>query len=145
MNKVLFFILIGFLSLTVSAQKKMKTPKKAIQFLKEFKELDKFEEDLMLEYSGISDELYKPELTKLINLAADDFIEVAKKETPTREAYWEKIKDGLSRFSEIYPDLSASDIQRIIDYYEELMDFVNLRSSNGELSKFKRGVGYRRN
>ncbi|MFY0628929.1 MAG: DUF4844 domain-containing protein [Flavobacteriaceae bacterium] len=145
MDKVFFFILIGFLSLTVSAQKKMKTPKKAIQFLKEFKEFDKFEEDLMLEYSGISDELYKPELTKLINLAADDFIEIAKKETPTRKAYWEKIKDGLVRFSDIYPDLSANDIQRIIDYYEELMDFVDLRSSNGELSKFKRGIGFRRN
>lgn len=143
MNKIVLFILMGFFSLTVSAQKKMKTPKKAIQLLKEFKELDKFEEDLMLEYSGISDELYKPELTKLVNLAADDFIEVAKKETPTREAYWGKIKEGLLRFSDIYPDLSASDIQRIIDYYEELMRYVNLSSSNGYLAKFKRGIGMR--
>lgn len=143
--KNLLFLLLVFSFVTIQAQKKMKTPKKAIQRLKEFKEFDKFEEDLMLEYSGISDELLRPELTKLINLAADDFIEVAKKETPTREVYWEKIKEGLQRFSDIYPDLSASDIKRIIDYYEELMDLVNLRSSNGELSKFKRGIGFRRN
>lgn len=134
------FLLIVFFSLTISAQKKMKTPKKAIQRLQDFKEFPKFEEDLMLEYNGISDEIYKPELTTLVNLAADDFIEVAKEETPTKEKYQEKIKEGLLRFTDVYSNLSSQDILRIINYYKELMDIVNLNTSSGLLSKFERGI-----
>ncbi len=138
-------ILIAFFSLTMSAQKKIKTPSNAIQLLEDFKETQKFDEDLMLEYSGISNELHRPELTNLINLAADDFIEVASKKEATANEYQTKIKEGLLRFSDIYPDLSSNDIGRICDYYEELMDIVNLNSSNGLISKFRRGVGFRRN
>ena len=96
----------------------------------------------MLEYPGISDEVYRPELTSLINLSADDFIEIASKTTPTAKDYQEKIKEGLQRFSTVYPDLKTSDIERIATYYEELMTIVNLNSSNGYISKFRRGVGF---
>ncbi len=138
--KHVVFLLITFLSLTISAQKTMKIPKKAIQQLEDFKEFPKFDEDLMLEYKGISDEIYRPELTKLINLAADDFITVAKDEMPTQEKYQEVIKEGLLRFTDIYPNLSQSDILRIVNYYKELMDIVNLNASSSLLSKFQRGI-----
>lgn len=139
MRNALFLLLVlSFVS--VAAQKTMKTPKKAIRQLEDFKEFPKFEEDLMIEYKGISDEIYRPELTKLINLAADDFIIVARDEIPTQEKYQEVIKEGLLRFTDIYPNLSQSDILRIVTYYKELMDIVNLNESNSLLSKFQRGI-----
>ncbi|MBL4604615.1 MAG: DUF4844 domain-containing protein [Flavobacteriaceae bacterium] len=121
----------------------MKTPKNAISLLEDFKETDKFEEDLMLEYSGISEELLKPELTRLINLAVDDFISIAKSNSPTKEKYQDTIKESLFRFKELYSDLSIQDIKRICSYYKELMRYVNLQSSNGHIEKFQRGIGMR--
>tara|TARA_R110002074_G_scaffold195405_4_gene361652 strand:+ start:2589 stop:3017 length:429 start_codon:yes stop_codon:yes gene_type:complete len=140
--KNLLIILFSISFVAVTAQKKIKTPKNAIQDLERFKEQPKFDEDFMLEYPGISDEVYRPELTSLINLSADDFIEIASKTTPTAKDYQEKIKEGLQRFSTVYPDLKTSDIERIATYYEELMTIVNLNSSNGYISKFRRGVGF---
>lgn len=120
----------------------MKTPKKALQDLDRFKQQQKFDEDFMLEYPGISDEVYRPELTNLINLSVDDFIEIVSKEEPTAKEYQEKIKEGLERFSKVYQDLKTVDIERICNYYKELMDIVNLNSSNGYISKFRRGIGF---
>lgn len=123
----------------------MKTPKKALQDLESFKQQPKFDEDFMLDYPGISDEVYRPELTSLINLSANDFIEIAGQEEPTAKEYQEKIKEGLERFSTVYQDLKITDIERICSYYKELMDIVNLNSSNGYISKFRRGIGFNRN
>ena len=143
--KNLLIILFSISFVAVTAQKKIKTPKNAIQDLERFKEQPKFDEDFMLDYPGISDEVYRPELTSLINLSADDFIEIASKTTPTAKDYQEKIKEGLQRFSTVYPDLKTSDIERIASYYEELMTIVNLNSSNGYISKFRRDIGFERN
>jgi len=143
--KNLLIILFSISFVAVTAQKKIKTPKNAIQDLERFKEQPKFDEDFMLDYPGISDEVYRPELTSLINLSADDFIEIASKTTPTAKDYQEKIKEGLQRFSTVYPVLKTSDIERIASYYEELMTIVNLNSSNGYISKFRRGIGFERN
>tara|TARA_R110002073_G_scaffold123234_2_gene266882 strand:+ start:68304 stop:68744 length:441 start_codon:yes stop_codon:yes gene_type:complete len=146
MKKGIFLLLLtSFSVLSAMAQSKMKIPKKALQRLENFKEEVKFEEDLFLEYPGISDELFKPELTKLINLAADDFIEVTKEALPTKEKYQKKIEEGLQRFSEIYPDINQKDIDRICSYYKELMRYVNLRSASGWIIKFQRGIGFQRN
>ena len=131
--------------MSVSAQKVMKTPKKAIKKLERFKELFKFDEDILTEYPGISDEIYRPELTKLINLSADEFIEIAKKEAPTNKDYQDKIKEGLLRFVDVYPYINKKDIGQICNYYEELMFIVNLRNSDGLLSKFRHGIETLRN
>ena len=143
--KNLLIILFSISFVAVTAQKKIKTPKNAIQDLERFNEQPKFDEDFMIDYPGISDEVYRPELTSLINLSADDFIEIASKTTSTAKDYQEKIKEGLQRFSTIYPDLKTTDIERIASYYEELMTIVNLNSSNGYISKFRRDIGFERN
>jgi len=143
--KNLLIILFSISFVAVTAQKKIKTPKNAIQDLERFNEQPKFDEDFMIDYPGISDEVYRPELTSLINLSADDFIEIAGKTTSTAKDYQEKIKEGLQRFSTIYPDLKTADIERIASYYEELMTIVNLNSSNGYISKFRRDIGFERN
>ena len=144
MKKVIFFLCV-FSFVSVSAQKVMKTPKKAIKKLERFKELFKFDEDILTEYPGISDEIYRPELTKLINLSADEFIEIAQKEAPTDKDYQDKIRQGLLRFIDVYPYINKKDIGQICNYYEELMFIVNLRNSDGLLSKFRHGIETLRN
>lgn len=143
--KKIILILFVFSFVSASAQRAMKTPKKAIKKLERFKELFKFDEDILTEYPGLSDEIYRPELTKLINLSADEFIEIAKKEAPTSKEYQDKIREGLLRFVDIYPYLNKKDIGQICNYYQELMFIVNLRNSDGLLSKFRHGIETLRN
>ena len=74
-------------------------------------------------------------LTEKINLSANDFKELSRKETTDKE-YQDAIKKGLDRFADIYNDLDTEDRERICIYYEELMDIVGLESSGGNLNNF---------
>ena len=102
----------------------------------EFKNKEKFLEDDKLFYPGVGDPKLKPILTEKINLSADDFKELANKETSTDKEYQDAIKKGLYRFSDIYLDLDTENRERICSYYEELMDIVGLESSGGHLNNF---------
>ena len=90
-------------------------------------------------YPGIADEKLRPILTEKINQVAYDFQIVAESDNPTDKKYLEKIKIGLSRFSDIYLDLDTEDKERVCSYFEELMDIVGLESSNGQLNDFMYG------
>lgn len=105
----------------------------------EFKSKEKFIEDDKLFYPGIGDPKLKPILTEKINLSANDFKELANKETATDKEYQDAIKKGLDRFAEIYLDLDTEDRERICGYYEELMDIVGLENSGGHLNNFMYG------
>jgi hypothetical protein len=107
-----------------------------IKKLKEFKDQEKFNEDMKIFYPGLADEKLKDFLTQNINLAADDFIEVAQLDNPTDKEYLDKIRTGLSRFPN---DLDTEDRERVAQYFEELMDIVGLESSGGLLNKFVYG------
>ena len=74
---------------------------------------EKFIEDSELFYPGIGDPALKPILTQKINMAADDFKEVAQSENPTDRKYQEKIGIGLQRFSDVYIDLDTEDRERV--------------------------------
>lgn len=102
----------------------------------QFRNKDKFAQDDVLFYPGISNPKLKPTLTEKINLSADEFEELARKEQVTAEDYQNAIKTGLERFSDIYAELDTEDKERICLYYEELMDIVGLQSSDGQLNKF---------
>jgi len=117
----------------------MKTSNKAMEQFEQFKAKDKFTEDMSLLYPGIADPALKPILTDKINLAADDFKEVADSDNPTAEKYQEKIGVGLNRFSDLYIQLDTEDRERICNYFEELMDIVGLESSAGQLNDFMYG------
>ena len=104
---------------------------------KEFKRKEKFVPDKQIFYPGIGDLTQKPILTEKINLVADDFEKVAKSGNATDKDYQNAIKIGLERFKGMYID--SENQERICYYFEELMDIVELESSDGQLNNFRYG------
>ncbi|MBU2928335.1 DUF4844 domain-containing protein [Winogradskyella psychrotolerans] len=132
-------IFIIFLTLSACGQNatEMKTPENANEKFVEFIAKKKFVEENF--YPGIADEKMRPIFTEKINQIAADFKTVAESEKPTDKNYQEKIGIGLSRFADIYLELDTEDRERVCTYIEELMDIVELESSNGKLNKFMYG------
>ena len=138
------YIQILLILLTLSAceqnANEMKTPENANEKFSEFIAKKKFvEQPYPNFYPGISDEKMLPIFTKKINEIASDFKTVAESKKPTDKKYQEKIGIGLSRFAKIYLELDTEDRERVCTYIEELMDIVELESSNGQLNKFMYG------
>jgi len=134
-------ILIGLAILTISAcgHSQIKTPDSVMIQFEEFKNKEKFIQDDRLFYPGIGDSSLRPILNEKINLAASDFMKLAKQGTVPDKDYQDIIKKGLDRFSELYLQLDTEDRERICHYFEELMDIVGLDSSGGHLNKFMYG------
>jgi hypothetical protein len=132
-------IFIIFLTLSACGQNatEMKTPENANEKFAEFTTKKKFLEENF--YPGITDEKMRPVFTEKINQIASDFKTVAESKKPTDKNYQEKIGIGLSRFADIYLELDTEDRERVCTYIEELMDIVELESSNGQLNKFMYG------
>jgi hypothetical protein len=105
----------------------------------DFKKKEKFVKENKPFYPGIADAEMRPILTEKINLAADDFKNLVKKENATDQEYQDKIKIGLERFSDDYINLDTEDRERVCLYLEELMDIVGLESSGGHLNDFMYG------
>ncbi|WP_240919386.1 DUF4844 domain-containing protein [Nonlabens sp. SY33080] len=115
----------------------MKTPINANEKFAEFIAKEKFLAEK--QYPGIADEKMRPIFTEKINQVASEFKTLAESDNPTDEKYQEKIRIGLSRFSDVYMELDTEDRERVCTYIEELMDIVELESSNGLLNKFLYG------
>jgi hypothetical protein len=132
-------IFIIFLTLSACGQNatEMKTPVNANEKFAEFIEKKKFVEENL--YPGIADEKIRPVFTEKINQVAKDFKTVSELEKPTDKKYQEKIGIGLSRFADVYMKLDTEDRERVCTYIEELMDIVELESSNGQLNSFMYG------
>jgi hypothetical protein len=132
-------IFIIFLTLSACGQNanEMKTPKNVNEKFAKFIANKKFVAEN--HYPGIADEKMRPVFTEKINQIASDFKTVAESEKPTDKKYQEKIGIGLSRFAKIYLELDTEDRERVCTYIEELMDIVELESSNGQLNKFMYG------
>tara|TARA_R110002049_G_scaffold291327_1_gene475198 strand:- start:154 stop:600 length:447 start_codon:yes stop_codon:yes gene_type:complete len=132
----IFIILLTFSACGQNATE-MKTPENANEKFAEFITKKKFVEENF--YPGIADEKMRPVFTEKINQIASDFKTVAESKKPTDKNYQEKIGIGLSRFADIYLELDTEDRERVCTYIEELMDIVELESSNGQLNKFMYG------
>jgi len=132
-------IFILFLTLSACGQNviEMKTNVIAKEKFAEFIAKKKFIEENY--YPGISDEKMRPIFTAKINQAALDFKGVAESNNPSDKKYQESIRVGLSRFANVYLELDTEDRERVCTYFEELMDIVELESSNGQLNKFMYG------
>lgn len=87
-------------------------------------------------YPGLADESLRPDLTKFMNLAADDFEAVWKSGNASSVDYHQAMDKGLSRFKSLYNELDTEDRERVCTYFEELMDIVDLKSSAGSLNSF---------
>lgn len=138
------YIQILLILLTLSAcglsTTEIKTPENANEKFVEFIAKEKFmEQPYPNFYPGIADKKMQPIFAEKINQVATDFKSVAKLEKPTDKKYQEKIKIGLSRFSNVYLELDTEDRERVCSYIEELMDIVGLEKSNGQLNKFMYG------
>jgi len=131
------FIILFTLSACGQSANEMKTPENANEKFAEFTEKKKFIAENF--YPGIADEKMQPVLVEKVNLIASDFKTVAESKKPTDKKYQEKIEIGLSRFADIYLELDTEDRERVCSYIEELMDIVELQSSNGKLNKFMYG------
>ena len=132
-----FFLIFWTLSACGQNATEMKTPKNANEKFAEFIAKKKFVEEIF--YPGIADEKMRPVFTEKINQIAADFKTVSELEKPTDKKYQEKIEIGLSRFAKIYLELDTEDRERVCKYIEDLMDIVELESSNGQLNKFMYG------
>ena len=104
-----------------------------------FIQKEKFVEDITIYYPGLSDPTMQLILTEKINEAAKDLREVFLGPNPTRQAYLDKIKIGLDRFSNSNLIFDTEDKERVCQYFEELMDIVGLESSDGILNSFLYG------
>lgn len=138
------YIQISLIILTLSAcgqsATEMKTPENANEKFAEFIEKEKFIEEAYPNfYPGIADEKMRPVFTENINQVAKNFKTVSETEKPTDKKYQEKIGIGLARFTDVYVELDIEDRERICTYFEELMDIIELESSNGQLNKFMYG------
>ncbi|WP_407557688.1 DUF4844 domain-containing protein [Winogradskyella sp. 4-2091] len=133
-------ILLFTLGVTISyAQEtiQMQTPVNANKLFKAFIAKEKFINENT--YPGISDEKLKPILTEKINEVAVEFKNVSEFKELTNIDYLKVIKNGLSKFPELELGFDSEDRERICLYFEELMDIVNLESSNGLINKFYYG------
>lgn len=76
----------------------------------------------------------RPEVNRLLVLAADDFVRVAKSGKPTQEAYITCLDAGLARLAPL--TTTPQDRQQVAEYFQELMEIVGMKSSEGRLSAF---------
>lgn len=133
-------ILLSLLFLFFSCgQAQISIPKDMKEKFTAFKKKKKFLENKDLHYPGIGDKKWMPIYTDKINLAAQDFEDVAQSGNASDAEYQKAIKKGLQRFTDIYLEIDSEDKERICTYFEELMDIVGLESSNGQLNIFLYG------
>lgn len=134
----LLLILIIF-TFTACVQSLTNAPNNTINKFEEFKNKEKFIEDKTNYYPGIANSKLRHQLTEKINLAANDFEELAKRDSITDKDYQDKMKIGLQRFKDIYINLDTEDRERVCYYFKELMDIVGVKSSGGHLNNFMYG------
>ncbi|GAA4347744.1 hypothetical protein GCM10023185_03010 [Hymenobacter saemangeumensis] len=75
----------------------------------------------------------RPEVNRQLIIAADEFRRVTR-ETPSREAYLECIDKGLARVASLTSN--AVERQQVADFFQELVEIVGLKSSDGRLAAF---------
>jgi len=135
-------ILIGivcFIIVVACGQRTLKKTENTNVMFEEFINKEKFNQDTLIFYTGVLNIKLKPILTEKINEVAKQFEKIANSENPTNKKYQDAIKEGLNSFSEIYFELDTEDREIVCRYFEELMDIVGVKSSNGKLNRFMYG------
>jgi hypothetical protein len=111
----------------------MQSNNKAVNSLNKFIDKPKFDAIPGTIYTGVSDPELKKTLTLLINKAAEDFKHTAA-QNQSEEQFQNDIAAGLARFNKLYLELDTEDREQVCHYFEEMMDCVELESSNGQLN-----------
>ena len=132
---ILYFILFN-LSIFSCAQEK--TPNNNYQeMFTEFISKEKFNKDEVLLYPGLKDNSLKYSLTNEINRIAETFKLIQTSKKNAEKFYQIAIEIGIKSISNY--GLDTEDRTRVANYIEELMDIVELESSNGILNNYVYG------
>jgi len=110
-----------------------------INQLEAFQQKEKFIEDFLVFYPGISDASMQKTLSERINLVANEFKNFVLTQRTTDKDFLQVIQAGLQSFKSVYKNLDTEDRERICLYMEELMDIVGLESSGRTLNQFMYG------
>jgi hypothetical protein len=115
------------------AEKPMKVNKNAKQKLNAFILKSKLEGEPNTIFNRLSKPELQPKLNNLLNQVAKDFL-ITVDNLPTEKKFENNIGTGLARFNAFETDLDTEDKERICHYFEEIMDCVGLKNSNGQLN-----------
>ncbi|WP_291122043.1 DUF4844 domain-containing protein [Empedobacter sp. UBA7620] len=132
---ILYFVLFN-LSIFSCAQEKT-INKDSQKMFTEFTQKDKFNKDESLFYTGLEDKNIQSNLTKEINKLAKTFESIQSSKNPSSDFYLKAIESSLKTIEKY--DLDTENRTRVANYIEELMDIVELESSNGLLNNYVYG------
>jgi ABC-type transporter MlaC component len=134
MRIVLFCLLmLGALSSCAQSVAAFSVPQNAASQLEDVKETTKAVADPQVQSSKVHAEV-RPEINRLLVIAADNFLRVTKEAKPTKAAYLQCLDRDLAR---IYPlTTNVRDRQQVAEFFQELMEIVGLPSSEGRLTAF---------
>jgi hypothetical protein len=105
----------------------------AIELLNNFIKQSKFDGDPDTIFNGLADPELKPQFNVLINQVAADFI-ITVNNNPTEIKFYNNIAEGIARFDAEIGYMDTEDHEMVCTYFEDIMDCVNLESSNGLLN-----------
>ncbi|MGV0977993.1 DUF4844 domain-containing protein [Empedobacter falsenii] len=132
---ILYFVLFN-LSIFSCAQEKT-INKDSQKMFTEFTQKDKFNKDEPLFYPGLEDKNIQSNLTKEINKLAKTFESIQSSKNPSSDFYLKAIESSLKTIEKY--DLDTENRTRVANYIEELMDIIELESSNGLLNNYVYG------
>lgn len=124
---------MGILSAHAQSKTAFSVPENAVDQLENVKETTKSIADPKVQSSKVQAEV-RPEINRLLVIAADDFLRITKDGRPTKAAYLRCLDRDLAR---IYPLMTnVQDRQQVAIFFQELMEIVGLTSSEGRLAAF---------
>jgi len=118
-------------------EEKMNVPINVEEQIQQFMQKEKFLPDDQFFYPGLGDRRLRLIITGKMNKAAQGFLKVAQSENVNPKMFHEEMDISLLQFKEF--NLDSEEVERVCHYYEELMDIVDLESSDGRLNKFRYG------
>ena len=107
-----------------------------IKNLEDFLLVKKFKKDDSIFYNDLSNKKDLPKVNELLNISIHEFISKINIGAPDTDLQL-IIKTGLNRFNDL--NLDTEDRERLCMYYQEIMDMVNLESSNGIINNWLYG------
>lgn len=109
-----------------------------IKSLEEFIKMPKFETNEMEFYDGLSNDELRSLLNNILNESANKFIGIVKMDGHGSD-YLQSMSGGLKKMDDVKLLLDTTDREMVCSYYENLMDIVNLESSEGLLNTWLYG------
>ncbi|MDO7845184.1 DUF4844 domain-containing protein [Hymenobacter sp. M29] len=76
----------------------------------------------------------RPMTSRVLAQSTSDFLALASRTNPTKEAFLQSLDAGLSRINPMMKTLE--DRQQVASFYQDLLDLVGIESSEGRLTTF---------